>query len=131
MPLVNLLSPPSPSFPPFSPLPSSSSFPLPFSLPPPFPSPSLLPSFPPSPLPTSSPLSPLPLSLPPPLPSPYLVRLRRRLAAMLFMLSKGFAFAWTQPLLDATVLSGLATPCFSLVGHALDTLLQMSISDCR
>ena len=47
---------------------------------------------------------------------------------MLFMLSKGFAVAWTQLLLDATVLSGLAVPCFSLDGHALDTLLQMSIS---
>ena len=49
---------------------------------------------------------------------------------MLFMPSKGFALAWTQLLLDATVLSGLAVPCFSLDGHALDTLLQMSISDC-
>ena len=49
---------------------------------------------------------------------------------MLFMLSKGFALAWTQLLLDATVLSGLAVPCFSLDGHALETLLQMSISAC-
>ena len=50
---------------------------------------------------------------------------------MLFMLSKGFAVVWTQLLLDATVLSGLAVPCFSLDGHALDTLLQISISACR
>ena len=59
------------------------------------------------------------------------MRLRRRLATMLFMASNGFSLELaTPPLLAVTVLSCLAPPP-RLVWQALSTFWQMSMRDWR